>query len=122
MSLGPDFDLEEARIKYIVANPADYLDVTFLYDEVGGFSGFFPEGIDTKNKICVFVWDDKGVFFKKTGRVLLDEFKKRLEVIFIYIQPVAKDMNVDVVASFGKREEKIPLAYFYQGEYHLWEE
>ncbi|GAG01379.1 unnamed protein product, partial [marine sediment metagenome] len=61
-------------------------------------------------------------FLKKTGRVLLDEFKKRLEVIFIYIQPVAKDMNVDVVASFGKREEKIPYGYFYQGKYHLWEE
>lgn len=121
---GPEFDLEEARIKYIAANPIDFLDVTFLYDEVGGFKWWFPEtsGIDTKNKICVFVWDDEGVFFKKTGRVLLDEFKKRLEVIFIHIQPVAKDMNVDVVASFGKKEEKVPYGYFYQGEYYLWEE
>lgn len=119
---GPEFDLEEARIKYIVANPVDSLDVTFLHDEVGGFSGFFPEGVDTKNKICIWVFDNRDVFSNKSEIVLLDEFKKQLEVIFLYIQPVAKSMNVDVVALFGKREEKIPLGYFHQGEYHLWEE
>lgn len=40
---GPEFDLEEARIKYITANPIDHLDVTFLHDEVGGFKWWFPE-------------------------------------------------------------------------------
>ncbi len=52
---------------------------------------------------------------------MLDQIRKNLTNIYAFIMIEATDMNTDVVATFLNREE-IPLAYFYQGEYHLWEE
>lgn len=51
---------------------------------------------------------------------MLDEFKRQLEVIYSFIEIVATDMDSDIIAEFLSREN-IPLGYFYQGEYYLWE-
>ena len=51
-----------------------------------------------------------------------DEFKSILEALFSYLEAgVATDMDTDIVAKFHSKGA-IPLGYFYQGEYHLWEE
>jgi len=65
--------------------------------------------------------DNRGVFSYKSGIALRDEFKRQLKVIYSFISLVATDMDADIVAQFLSREA-IPLGYFYQGEYHLWEE
>jgi len=69
----------------------------------------------------VWIQDRTDVFHDETGKVLLDQIRKNLTNIYVFIMTEATDMNDDVVATFFSREE-IPLAYFYQGEYHLWEE
>ena len=93
---------------------------------------WLPNHIDTKGKICVLIGDnifrgdDKRVFYDKSGTDLLDEFKRQLETIYLFIDNYATDMNADIVASFYTREKKpsliTTLGYFYEGEYHLWEE
>ena len=109
-----------ARISYIMSNPTTFLKVHFYYDPVGQYRRFFPEGIDTKGKIFVEVRDNRGVFSDKPGTALLEKFKSVLEPIYTFIQSVATDMDTDIVAKFYSREN-IPLGYFYQGKYHLWE-
>jgi len=115
--------LEESRVSYITGNPDDFLYVDFYYDPTGRYRSVwfdFLEGVNMKGKIYVRVYDTRGVFSNKTGTVLLDQFKKELEVIYPFIESVALDMDTDIVAKFHTKEE-IPLGYFYQGEYHLWE-
>jgi len=38
-----------------------------------------------------------------------------------YLEEVTTDMAADIVAVFYS-EKETTLGYFYQGEYHLWEE
>ena len=118
-----DVILLEARVDYMMRNPDVFLDVGFYYDSTGRFAKKFPRNVDTKGKICVWVQDNKrGGYSYISGTALLSLFKANLEILyaFIKIKGVVTDMNVDIVAKFYSREG-IPLGYFYQGEYHLWE-
>lgn len=118
-----DFFLLEARVNYIMYNPTSFLNVFIDYDPDGKkFGKFFPEGADTKGKICLMVIDNRGVFSDKSGIALLGQFKKSLRVIYSFIEPMTTDMDTDIVAKFLSKDEKGgELGYFYQGEYHLWE-
>ncbi len=116
-----EFLLLEDRIDYIMFNPTVPLIVDFHYDSDGQWGIFFPERVNTKGKIFVWIQDRTDVFYDKTGNVLLDQLKRHLTNIYVFIMAEATDMDTDVAAIFLDREE-IPLAYFYQGEYHLWEE
>ena len=117
------FYLLEARIDYMMKNPNRYLNVQFYYDPGGSFDEFFPDGIDTKDKVFVSVCDSRGDFSGRSGETLLKIFKMFLESLYSYIWPwmITTDMNTDIVAQFCT-EDGTPLGYFYQGEYHLWEE
>ena len=117
---GIDFFLLDARVNYMMRNPTNFLYILVRYDPDGGFGEVFPQGVDTKGKVCVKLRDTRDVFSYKSGIALLDQFKKELKIIYSYIEPVATDMDTDIVAKLVSREA-IPLAYFYQGEYHLWE-
>ena len=115
-------NLFAARINYMMRNPTTYLDVNFFYDRDGKLErSLFPEGVETKNKISVDIADNMDIFSDKSGIALLDEFKRNLEVIYSYIKRIATNMDTDIVAVFYSREG-IELGYFYQGEYHLWDE
>ena len=116
-----EFLLLEDRIDYIMFNPTVPLIVDFHYDSDGQGGIFFPERVNTKGKIFVWIQDRTDVFYDEAGKVLLDQLEKSLTNIYVFIMAEATDMDTDVAAIFLDREE-IPLAYFYQGEYHLWEE
>ena len=118
-----EFDLLKARVDYMMCNPTNFLNVNFYYDPEGTRRKIFelPEGVDTKDKIFVKVQDNRDVFSYESGTALLDQFKRELEAIYSFLTlPTMGDMNTDIVAIFCSREG-IPLGYFYQGEYHLWE-
>ena len=99
--------------------------VSFTYDE-GGVTGKSLEdlnlakGIDTKEKIVIEISDTRGVFSDKSGAALLNEFKSRLEKIYVFVRAIAWDMDTDIVAELWSKEGDF-LGYFYQGQYHLWE-
>ena len=118
-----DFMLLDARIRYLMWNPTNFLYVDLYYDEYGvyGTADRLPESLDTKDKIYVQVADTRGVFSYEPKKALLSEFKRQLELIYSFIEDVATDMDTDIVAIFFNRKER-PLGYFYQGKYHLWEE
>jgi len=134
-----DFELLEAKVEYIMQNPTNFLIVYFYYDRSGALEraweratesglgmghGKLPKGVKTKGKILVRVFDNRGVFSHKTQIALLGQFKKELEAIVRHMWRTAPDMNADIVATFWEQESiplDIPLGYFYQGEYHLWE-
>lgn len=65
--------------------------------------------------------DKSGRFSGKSGIDLLDEFKRQLEAIYLFLGSVSTDMDVDIVAEFFSKQG-IPLGHFYQGKYHLWKE
>ena len=113
--------LLEARVDYIMRNPTVFLDVNLWH---GGLFApkprALPDDVDITGKIIVTIGDSRGGFSYKSGVVLLDQFKKSLKVICSFIDDIATDMNTDVVAVLYSRQA-IPLAYFYQGKYHLWE-
>jgi len=130
------FYLLDIKVDYIMRNPTAFLDIDLSHDLHGAFTGFFsgphghkyPKGIDTRGKIVAWVRDTRRVFSYKSGISLLDEFKKQLEAMYLSIEGVglATDMNTDIVAVFYSEGDNflkgdIPLGYFYQGEYHLWE-
>ena len=115
--------LLEARVDYMMRNPDVFLDVGFYYDPTGEIEMEAPVDIDTKGKICIWVQDNNRAGFSyKSGTALLDLFKACLDVLYAFIETkgVVTDINTDVVAKFYSRES-IPLGYFYQGEYHLWQ-
>jgi len=93
----------------------------FYYDPDGRFEHDFPEGVNTKGKIYVIIYDSRNVFIDELTVALLEQFKLALEIPYSYISMVATNMNTDIVAKFYSKEG-IPLGYFYQGEYHLWGE
>ena len=117
------FYLLNAKVNYMMYNPNTFLNVAFAYDYWGSWAEFFPQGIYTEQKICVMIIDNRARFSDKSGTVLLEQFKQSLEVIYSFIEPLATDMNADVVAKFlSEDKEGGELGYFYQGEYHLWNE
>lgn len=116
--------LFNARIDYMMRNPTTFLAVGFEYDPDGSLRrDFFPEhiGIDTKGKILVGIIDNRGVFSDEAGTDLLGGFQMELTIIYSFLTFISTEMNTDIVAKLYSREE-VALAYFYQGEYHLWEE
>ena len=122
------FFLLEARVEYMMHNPTNFLDVSFHYDLKGtyyrSYDMEFPEHVDTEGKLYVEIRDRRGVFSGKSGVTLLEIFKKHLEVIYSFIPSLPLyywDIDEDVVAKFYSKGG-IPLGYFYQGEYHLWDE
>ena len=125
-----DIKFLEAIDDYIMSNPTSFLNVRFGYDllgVVGEDKKLFSGRINTENKIIVRIIDNRGVFSAKSGITLLHEFEKQLKTIysFIYWHLLATDIDNDIVAIFYDLygyEETSPLGYFYQGEYHLWEE
>jgi len=72
----------------------------------------------------VTVVDNRGVWSDESDIplevTLFDDFKKQLEAIYSFISMWTMDMDTDVVAQFLSKQQ-IPLGYFYQGEYYLWE-
>lgn len=116
----------EVTISYIMRNPTSFLEVWFQYDEAGAFSALFPKDIDTKDKLYVDVLDNRGVFSGKSGPTLLDEVKKQLGDLFLFLEPMTTDIDNDVVVTIGVippgAKIRTQLAYFYQGEYHLWKD
>lgn len=127
-----DFLLLNARVSYIMNNPDSFLWVFFSYDPEGAIGEFIelPDGVDTKDKILVYIRDQRGTLpyedifsnWDDLGEeALFNVFKVVLENIYSYIDLVAEDMNNDVVAIFNDKES-ISLGYFYHGEYHLWKE
>jgi len=124
-----DFYLLEARVEYMMRNPINFLYVKFRYDRNGSYGELFPERLDTKGKIYVEIRDNRGLFSGRSGTVLLELFKWYLDLIYGFIGqlPLSIEydlygpMDNDVVAKFYSKGD-IPLGYFYQGEYHLWEE
>lgn len=118
-----DFHLLEAKVEYIMRNPANFLDIVFSYDPYGvmGWTWDLPENVDTERKICVEIWDNRGIFSYESGMGLLEQFKEELEVVYSYIEDMATYMDTDIVAIFYS-EEDILLGYFYQGEYYFLQE
>ncbi len=125
-----DIKFLEATNDYIMSNPTSFLNIRFSYDllgAVGEDKELFSGGINTEDKIIVRVIDNRGIFSPKSGLTLLHEFEEQLETIyfFIYTHLLATDMDNDIFAIFYNPdgyEKTLPLGYFHQGEYHLWEE
>lgn len=118
-----DISLLKSRISYMMTNFPTHLFVYFEYDSSGWRTEkFFPRHVDTKDKVFVLIMDTFGdTFSDKSGTALLGTFRKELERIYLFLKNVSTDMDTDIVARFLSKEG-IPLGYFYQGEYHLWEE
>ncbi len=129
----PDFNegksleiFQDARISYIMGKPDGFLLVNLIYShpqlgELIGLQLEYPEGVDTVGKVLIQVYDTRGVFSDKSGASLLAQCKKELDYIYYCISASVWDMDNDVAAKFytGKN---IPLAYFSEGKYHLWED
>jgi len=110
----------EEKVNYIMKNPTDFLDIWFHYGPDERLEKELPESVDTEGKLIIYVHDSRGVFYGKSGKVLLDQFKRELESIRSSSFTMWL-MKTDIVVKF-LNEERIPLGYFYQGEYHLWGE
>ena len=112
------------RVDYIMRNPTSFLDIDFLYHEPKyenvKLVRDLPENVDTTGKLIIWIKDNRGVFSDKSETALFYLFEVHLKNIWWRISGLFPDMDNDVVAIFHSKED-IPLAYFYQGEYHLWE-
>jgi len=117
-----DLDLLQARVDYIMSCPNVFLDVGLYYDPVGALaSEQFPQNVDTKGKIIIFIRDNRAVFSHESRKELLLSFMIELARIYSFIRLTATNQDSDIVARFDS-ESGHPLGYFYQGEYHLQEE
>ena len=123
-----DFRLLEALVKYIMYNSENHLNVGFLYDQYGFLKKLNEvtrdKDIETKGKIYISIRINKDIFHKFGTEMYLTFFSIQLDTLYSYIQHIATDLNTDIVAVFyGEKEgsfghEFVPLAYFYDGEYH----
>ncbi len=113
--------LIDARVSYIMASPDSFLRVSYSYDPLGNWAKNFPAGVSTRGKIYVAVIDSRDVFLGKTGETLLRELQNQGWYVCYNIRSFVSDAENDIVIRFmdGWGE---PLGYFYQGEYHLWDE
>jgi len=122
------------RVAYIMRNPTSFLDIHLLYHEPSlenvKLTRDLPESVDTAGKLIIWITDNRGVFSDKSETALLYLFEVHLKKkIWFWISGLVPDMDNDVVAIFYSQERVIGkegtlegiLAYFYQGEYHLWE-
>jgi len=116
-----EYLLLDARVDYIMRNPTNFFEVVFVYDPVGGEKLGLPKHANTQNKIRIDIGDKQDVWTHESGEALLDDFRKTLEIIYSYVEHIATDMNIDIVARFYSKGD-IALGYFYQGKYHLWNE
>jgi len=115
-----DVELQRARIDYMMTNLDNFLHVSFYYDFAGVLAYDFPGYVSTKGKVFISIIDNRDFFSDKSGIVRLNLFKRLLKSLYSFIEVEATDMDTDIVAKLYSKEG-IPLAYFYQGEYHLWE-
>lgn len=118
-----EYLLLDAKVEYILRNPTNFLDIDWVYDG-GRWNILFeewPTEIDTEKKIVVKIGDSRNVLSNKSRVVLLELFKEALEAVYSFIKHIATSMNTDIVAKFYSKGD-IPLGYFYQGQYHLWED
>lgn len=121
-----DFYLLQTKVSYIMWNPTNSLYIDFYYDADGrvGRNLKFPESVDTRGKICIDIIERADISSYEKSGDLLDIFPLKLIIIYQFIKntkySLTTDMNTDIVAVYRDRAD-IPLAYFYQGEYHLWE-
>ncbi|MFQ5835088.1 MAG: hypothetical protein ACE5HR_04110 [bacterium] len=107
------FQLSQARVDYIMANPTGFLNVRFNY-------------IPDERCIRVEIYDTRGIFSNKSGIALLEQFKKSLEAIYSFVH-LNLDSSVlrddDIVAMFYAKGGDIPLGYYSEseGKYRPWE-
>jgi len=97
------FQLSQARVDYIMANPTSFLNVRFNY-------------IPDERCIHAEVYDTRGIFSNKSGIALLAKFKKSLEAIYSFVQ---LDRDAHIVALFYAKGDT-PLGYYSEGEYRPW--
>ena len=96
------------------------------YDVDGSDGKFykFPGNVSTAGKIVILIDDIRDYYSPRylslADLSILEAFEKQLNILYSYIKDFATDMDNDVVA-LVRSKEGIKLAYFYQGEYHLWE-
>jgi len=111
------------EVEYMMSHPTSFLYVSIYYDPMGLLGIYYPEGVDTKGKICISIYDTRAVFSGKSGKTLLSQFEKELEAVYSCpsIDAMTDYEHTDIVAEFYTREQNL-LGYFCQGEYHLWEE
>ena len=113
--------LLKIQVTYIMDSPDSFLNVSYYYDDYGVFAEQYPAGVRTKDKIVVSIVDKRGIFSGKLGEKLVLEFKSQLWNATYYLGALVTDLENDIVARFSDTAGN-PLGYFYQGEYHLWEE
>ena len=122
-----DVILLTCEINYMMSNPDSFQKIAFTYDPLGGLGETMglPSYVDTKGKIGVAFVDRRGLFPKEDSDekiLLLVHLQVALETIYSFLDGlVATDMDNDIIAVFADKEGT-RVAYFYQGEYHLWEE
>ena len=114
-------NLLRARIDYIISNPNTFNGVVIYYDSSGWYEQFFPEGVNTEGRIYVFFLDERGYFSDRSGVALKEAFKISLDAIYSFMNHFVTDMDNDIVAEFMSKGA-IRLGYFYQSEYHWWDE
>jgi len=116
-----DVFLLNAKVSYMMSNPATFLNVSFYYDATGkAWKHEFPE-LDTGAKIFILVTADTNRYGYETPTIRLRLFKEDLEVIYSFVDQMATNMDTDIIAKLYS-ENGIPLAYFYEGKYHSWAE
>ncbi len=116
-----DLQLLWAMLAYVMRNPSTFEYVNIVYDWTGRSEKFYPKGVNTKEKICIEIQDVRGYFSDRSGVALKEAFKLYLDTVYSFIKEWATNMNTDIVARFISKGD-IPLGYFSEGEYHLWEE
>lgn len=121
-----DYLLLEARVSYMMRNFDGYEYVRMDYDVDGSKGKFykFPENVSTASKIVILIDDIRDYYspsyLSLADLSILGAFEKQLNILYTYIKDFSTDMDNDVIA-LVRSKEGIKLAYFYQGEYHLWE-
>ena len=122
-----DLMISNARTSYIMDNPTNFLNIYCIYDALGlvRYDDLREKNLPfTKGKLVVTIRDNRAAFSGKSGVDLLAIFHKHL-LAFIYTSGANMGTffpyDTHVLAIFYS-EEKVPLGYFYQGEYHLWKE
>lgn len=119
-----DAIFEQARTNYMMTNPNSYLYVNFYYDSDGWYKKFFPEGVNTKNKIIIEIIDNRNMFsLDKRRRMATQAFvsylRKQLRAICSFIPVLTIEMNTDIVAGFYNTKSA-SIGYFCEGKYFLW--
>lgn len=95
---GLELSLVDAKVDYIMRNPTSFENVRFWYDPDGRYKVDFFEGVETEDKILVWIIDNQEIYKTMSGVALLDLFKTQLEVIYSFVYySVFDHMGVDIV-------------------------